>query len=200
MKSTNKPTHHVDPADPRLSLKTDASVDSSTSPNSNDPFADSIFDNHTDDIWGDGGDDGWDDPVVTEVQDRNSNQSTTKRVESLPQKQNITTASPDVRGKTNNDSQNGNQGNIEMTTKNVLTSNQVDEHTERISTNSNIDETTGKLRNNSTTTSLNPLPFERLRHPKRIETNSASTNVTPNEGINNRKGKIENTNLILINK
>ena len=222
IESSNKPKHHVDPADPRLSLKIGASVDSSTSPNSNDSFADSLqhdtitssspiddikdweikikndpfFDNGKEDIWGD---DGWDDKVVTEVRERNSNPSTINRVESLPQKQNITTVSPDFREKTNNDSQNGYHVDIEMTTKNFLTSNKVDEYTERISTNSMINETTGKLRNNTINTSLTPLLFE-LGHPKRIETNSSSPKVPPNEDLDSRKSKIENTNSIQMNK
>ena len=221
MKSSNKPEHDDGPADPSMSLESDASTNSNISLNSNvveDPMQlnisqvddikeweiernnDKFFKDDKEDIWGDDGDENWDDKAVAEVQDKNNNPSTTSRIESLPQKQNITTASTDLRVKVFNDSQNSSQGDFEVTKKHVLTSNQVNEHTERISTNSIIDETTGKLRNNTTNTSLNPLPFERLRHPTKIETNLSFTNVTLNEDLNNRKSKIENTNSIIINK
>ena len=221
LNSSNRPEHDDGPADPNLSLESNASTNPSTSLNSNmaeDPMQqnisqvddikqweierkkDQFFSDDKEVMWDDDGDEVWDATAVTESTDKNNKPPTTNRIESLPQKQNVTTASPDVRERTNNDSQNGYQGNTEMTMKNVLTSNQVDEHTERISTNLMIDDTTGKLRNNTTNTSLTPLPFERLRHPKRIERNSSSTNVTLNEDLNNRKSKIENTNSILMNK
>lgn len=114
--SNNRPEHEDGPADPSISLESNTSAKSGTTLNPNivensihqnvsqvddikeweierndDPF----FGDDKEDVWGDG--DGWDDDSVTEFQDKINDPSTTNRIESLPQMQNVSTASLDVR-------------------------------------------------------------------------------------------------------
>ena len=209
MNSSHRPKHDDSPADPSLSLVTDVSQNLSSSLNSNvqhntprtsstideikqweiERGNDSFFSDDEEDIWGDiddDGDEGWSDERVDEVHDRSNNLSTTIEINHLPQKVNITTASPDVRAKTNISNHNDIPG--EMTINNQLTSHQTYEHTERISPKLRIDEATDKLWNQTTNTLSTSLPFERLKQSERSNKNSSSSNFTPDESS---KGNIK---------